>query len=364
MNNERSIDKILEKAIDMHVSDLHLTVNLKPIFRHDGVLKEIDEFPVSTPERLEQYVKDVLTQENREKYVTEKFMDSSLAHAGTRFRVHVYRQMGVDALALRLIPIEIPNFNDMNLPESVRSFTTLKNGLVLVTGITGSGKSTTLASIINEINQTQSKHIVTIEDPVEFVHRHNQCMINQREVGTDVNNFPDAVKAAMREDPDILLVGELRDLETISNAITMAESGHLVFGTLHTRSASESVDRIIDVFPPEQQEQIRMQLANSIGGVVSQSLLPKVGGGRIPCVEVMIPNDAIRNLIRKPTGPNAIVDQIQSSSRKLGSQTQIQALAKLYVGGLITQETAFGGLKDAEAEALIEMIRVARRDKR
>lgn len=361
MNNERSIDKILGKAIEMKASDIHLTLNLRPVFRHDGVLEQVDGFPVNTPESLEQFVKDVLTEENQMKYEKERFMDSSMAHNNTRFRVHVYRQMGVDALALRLIPMEIPDFDKIDLPESVRGFTKLKNGLVLVTGVTGSGKSTTLASLISEINKTQNKHIVTIEDPIEFVHKHAKSMVNQREVGSDVNNFPDAVKAAMREDPDILLVGEMRDLETISNAITMAESGHLVFGTLHTRSASESVDRIIDVFPPNQQEQIRMQLANSIGGIVSQSLLPKIGGGRVPCVEVMIPNDAIRHLIRKPNGPNAILDQIQGSSRKTGSQTVTQALAKLYVNGDITRETAFYGLKDAEAEALIEMIRVTRR---
>lgn len=361
VNTERSIDKILEKAIEMNVSDVHLTLNLRPVFRDDGELKQIDEFPVNTPESLARFAKEVLTEENFLKYEEERFMDSSMMHHKTRFRVHVYRQMSVDALALRLIPLEIPSFDQISLPESVRGLTKLKNGLVLVTGVTGSGKSTTLASLIHEINTTQSKHIVTIEDPIEFVHKHSKSMVNQREVGTDVHNFPDAVKAAMREDPDILLVGEMRDLETISNAITMAESGHLVFGTLHTRSASESVDRIIDVFPPNQQEQIRMQLANAIGGIVSQSLLPKIGGGRVPCVEVMIPNDAIRHLIRKPSGPNAIIDQIQGSSRKTGSQTVIQALALLYIGGSITKETAFYGLTDAEAEALIEMIRVTRR---
>lgn len=361
MTNSITVFDILEKAVELDVSDIHLTLNLHPVFRDDGVLTERTEYPVCTAELLKQFAEEVLTPKNQAIYKEEKFMDSSLAHAGTRFRVHVYRQMGVDALALRLIPVEIPLFDNIGMPEVVRRFTQLKDGLVLVTGITGSGKSTTLAALIGEINRTQNKHIVTIEDPIEFVHTHNKSMINQREVGADVNNFPDAVKAAMREDPDILLVGEMRDLETISNAITMAESGHLVFGTLHTRSASETVDRIVDVFPPSQQEQVRMQLSNSIGGIISQTLLPKIGGGRVASVEVMVPNDAIRHLIRKPSGPNAIIDQIQGTSKRTGSQTAIQSLARLFVDGKITKETAFYGLKDAEVEALIEMIRNMRR---
>lgn len=357
----RKIDKILDKAIKMGVSDIHLTDKLHPIFRLNGVLLEQTEFDMCNPEILSHYVKDILNEKHQQEYKNERFVDSSMSYGEMRFRVHVYRQQNTDAFALRLIPTEIPKFNDVNLPEVVRGFTKLKNGLVLVTGITGSGKSTTLAAMIGEINATQKKHIVTIEDPIEFVHEHKKSMINQREVGTDVNSFPDAVKAAMREDPDILLVGELRDLETISNAITMAESGHLVFGTLHTRSAAESVDRIVDVFPPNQQEQVRMQLANSIAGIVSQELLPRVRGGRIPSVEVMIPNDAIRHLIRNPGGPNAINDIIHSNSKKTGSQTRIQSLAKLYNQEEITKEVAFNGLKNDDAEALIEMIRIMRR---
>lgn len=355
-----NIEEILKIAVELDVSDVHLTEGLRPNVRMDGVLNELKQFPVCTPEMLHLYAKDILTENNYKEYKAEKYLDSSLEMHDTRFRVHVYRQMGMDALALRLIPKEIPAFEDINLPDVIKGFTKLNNGLILVTGITGSGKSTTLASLIGEINHTQKKHIVTIEDPIEFVHEHKLSMINQREVGSDVNNFPDAVKAAMREDPDVLLVGEMRDLETISNAITMAESGHLVFGTLHTRSASETVDRIIDVFPPGQQEQVRMQLSNSIAGIVSQTLLPSVKGGRIPSVEVMVPDDAIRNLIRKPSGPNAVLDNIRSNSRKNGGQTAIQSLAELYVKGLITQETAANGLTDAEAEDLKNTIRVIR----
>lgn len=361
LSKERLIDDILAKAIELDVSDIHLTEGLKPVFRIDGVLGEQEEFPVSTPDLLKQYKDELLNEEEEKAYREMKFMDTSHAYNDSRFRVHIYRQMEVDALALRLIPETIPAFDDMNLPEVIRGFANLNNGLVLVTGVTGSGKSTTLATLIDEINENQRKHIVTIEDPVEFVHQHKKSMINQREIGTDVNNFPEAVKAAMREDPDILLVGELRDLETMSNAITMAESGHLVFGTLHTRSVSETVDRIIDVFPANQQEQIRMQLSNSLGGIVSQSLLPKIGGGRIPSVEVMVPNDAIRHLIRNPSGPNAINDRIQATSRTLGAQTRIQSLAKLYVDGNITQETAFSGLSKEEEGELINMINVTKR---
>ena len=358
----RRIDEILDKAIAVGASDIHLTNGVPPVFRVDGVLIPQEEFPINTPELLKDYTKEVLVKERRwERHKSELSMDASLRYGEMRFRVHTFRQSGVDACVLRLIPTEIPQFEDIGMPEVVRRFAKVRNGLVLVTGVTGSGKSTTLAALIGEINKTQKKHIVTIEDPIEFVHQHNKCIINQREVGEDVHSFADAVGAAMREDPDILLVGEMRDLETISNAITMAESGHLVFGTLHTKSASESVDRIIDVFPPNQQEQIRMQLANSIAGIVSQDLLPRKSGGRIPSVEVMVPNDAIRHLIRNPGGPNAINDNIQSTSRKTGSQTRIQSLAKLYIAGEITREVAFNGLTNEDTETLIEMIRVQRR---
>lgn len=358
MNEERLVDAILDRAVELGASDIHLTNNLYPTFRIDGVLTQDDTFPKSTPELLERYTKEVLVEEHRwEQHIKELSMDSSLSHGEMRYRVHTFRQSGLDACVLRLIPTNIPDFKDIGMPEVVRSFATVRNGLVLVTGVTGSGKSTTLAALIGEINATQKKHIVTVEDPIEFKHDHKLSVINQREVGEDVHSFSDAVSAAMREDPDILLVGEMRDLETISNAITMAESGHLVFGTLHTKSASESVDRIVDVFPPEQQEQIRMQLANSIEGIVSQDLLPRVGGGRVPSVEVMVANDAIRNLIRNPAGPNAINDQIQQNNSTLGSQTRIQSLAKLLIDGLISRETAIEGLTEADVKELLKQVK-------
>lgn len=356
MKTEKKINRIFEDAIRLGASDIHLTNNIRPTLRIDGVLQPIEDLEVNNPDILRQYTKEITNDRQFETYLDEKSLDSSYQYEDTRFRVHIFRQRECDALVLRLIPTDIPAFEDMNLPNVIRKFTTIRNGLILVTGVTGSGKSTTLASLIGEINETQKKHIVTVEDPIEFVHEHKMSMINQREVGTDVDSFADAVKAAMREDPDILLVGELRDLDTISNAITMAETGHLVFGTLHTRSAPETIDRIIDVFPPNQQEQIRMQLANSIGGIVAQDLLPRKGGGRIPSCEIMIPTDAIRNLIRNPKGPNAFLQQIHSNNKDLGSQTRIQALTQLYLANEITQEDATYGLTESEIEQLQSMI--------
>lgn len=263
-------------------------------------------------------------------------------------------------MALRLIPEKIPSFDEMNLPAVLSSFASISNGLVLVTGVTGSGKSTTLAAIIDEINRNFGKHIITVEDPVEFVHEHKKSIINQREVGVDVGSFSDAVRAAMREDPDILLVGEMRDLDTVKNAITMAETGHLVFGTLHTRSVAETVGRIIDLFPPEQQDNVRLQLANSIQAIVSQQLLPKVGGGRAPLCEVMIATPAIQNLIRGNNAPSAIIDAMQASGKSTGAQTKPQAAANLYLKGLVRKEDALNVLGASDKELFESIVRTRR----
>ena len=334
------LSKVIEIALDRGASDIHLTRNIRPVLRIHGVLTEIEGFPLNTKETLRMHVKDLLSETDLLRYEQEKALDSSFQVNDSRFRSHIYRQAKSDALALRVIPTIIPSYDSLFLPESVKKFTELKNGLVLVVGTTGSGKSTTLASIIDDINTNQNKHIITIENPVEFLHQHKKSVVNQREVGVDVISFSDAVKDAMREDPDILLVGELRDLDTISNAITMAETGHLVFGTLHTRSVAETIDRIIDVFPPGQQEQIRLQLSNSIGGIVSQQLLPKRNGGRIPCCEIMFSNEAIKNMIRSKASPNSITDQIFTDSMKSGSQTKEQSVASLYRSGYITRQVA------------------------
>ena len=341
--------RILETAIKAEASDIHLTDKLVPAVRVDGVLRRLGGFPVNNPESLAGFVKTMLNENQIEILEELKEYDASLAYAGVRFRIHIYKQNKSDAIVLRLIPTKIPGFEEMNLPNVLKEFTKVKSGLVLITGPTGSGKSTTLAAIIDEINTNQAKNIITIEDPVEFIHQHKMSIVNQREIGSDVLSFDRAVRAAMREDPDILLVGEMRDLDTIKNAITMAETGHLVFGTLHTKSVPETVDRIIDVFPANQQDQIRIQLSNSIEGIVCQSLLPKVGGGRVPDLEIMIINDAIKSIIRENQSASAIVDSMSLSP---GAQTKIQSLAKLVATNKITLQTAEKQIKESDHEAL------------
>lgn len=328
---------ILEESIEKSASDIHLTKGLPPMLRIDGVLESIDQLGILEDSILKGIAGD-LVDEGR--YAKRKYLDTSFVYKDFRFRVHVYRQRGVDAITMRLIPSRIPAFDELNLPESIRKFTALKSGLVLITGKTGAGKTTTLASLINDINENQCKHIITIEDPIEFIHEHKKSMINQKEVGMDVHSFADAVRSAMREDPDILLVGEMRDLETIQNAITMAETGHLVFATLHTNNAAESVDRAIDVFPHGKQDQIRIQFANVIQGIVSQQLLPKTGGGRVPLCEVLIANGAIRALIKEKSPPSSINDQLQMNYKKNGSQGIYQGLINLYKNQLIDYPTA------------------------
>lgn len=353
---ETKLKEILDCAVNMGASDIHFTTKLKPSIRKDGVVQQLEQFEVNTPETVANFVKEIATKEQLEKYEREKELDTSMTFGNVRFRIHAFKQNNSDAIAFRIIPRDIPKFRDLSMPPVIRKFTTMKNGLVLITGITGSGKSTTLASMIDEINENYSKHIVTVEDPVEYIHNHKKSIVNQREIGTDVLSFDRAVRAAMREDPDVLLIGEMRDLETIQNAITMAETGHLVFGTLHTKSVAETIGRIIDIFPPEQQGQVRTQLASSIKGIVSQNLLPKIGGGRVPSCEVMVVNDAIRSLIRENSNPNAIVDQMQITSKTLGSQTLIQSLARLVIEKKITIETAKSSIEEKDINLLNQTI--------
>lgn len=361
---DNTLKDILDKAISINASDIHFTNKSHPVARVDGKLVRLTEFNENTPLRLTDIVRDLVDEDQFKKFREEKELDASITYGEVRFRIHLYTQSGSDAIALRVIPKEIPKFKDLGIPPVVRNFTTLQNGLVLITGTTGSGKSTTLASIIDEINDNYSKHIITIEDPIEYIHNHKKSIINQREIGTDVKDFYRAVRAAMREDPDVLLVGEMRDLDTIQNAITMAETGHLVFGTLHTKSVSETVSRIIDIFPPEQQAQVRTQLASSIKAVVSQRLLPKIGGGRVPSCEIMVVNDGIKALIRENSNPNAILDQVQMNARKLGSQTHMQSLAKLIVEKKISSETATEGMTNSEIDLLNSLVVSYSRDKR
>lgn len=332
--------EILDDAVEKKASDIHFTNGLHPTYRVNGELYLARAFCKMTVELIKEQIRHCVPNYVEAEYQSRKYIDCSLQYKDYRFRVHVYKQRGSEAIAIRLIPSIIPSLEELHLPEVIRKFTILKNGLVLVTGTTGSGKSTTLASIIDEINHTQKKHILTIEDPVEFIHNHRGCMISQREVGQDVPSFSEAIRSAMREDPDIILLGEMRDLDTIKQAVSVAETGHLVFATLHTKSVAESVDRIIDVFPANQQQQIRTQLANVLQGAICQTLLPKIGGGRVPACEVLIATKGIRSMIKEQRPPSAILDSIQSNYQKLGSQTMTQSVAYLYKNDLITYDQA------------------------
>ncbi len=330
--------QVIDTAISKKASDIHITNNLCPTIRVEGELVNLREIGVINKSMLKEIVTPLII--DKEKYDTYKYIDISYSHKEYRFRMHIYKQQGCDAISMRAIPTTIPRLKELNIPQSVEKFAHVKNGLVLVTGTTGSGKSTTLASLIDVINENQKKHIITAEDPIEFIHKHKQSMINQKEVGKDITSFAEAVRAAMREDPDILMIGEMRDLETIQNAITMAETGHLVFATLHTKSAAETVDRIIDVFPSEQQSQIRIQFASVLQGIISQHLVPMVGGGRIPICEILISNDAIRSLIKDKGPSNSIMDAMQMNHKLNGSQSLYQGIAALYKSELISYETA------------------------
>lgn len=335
-----NIFNILKEAREIGTSDLHITVNTKPVTRVKGSMVRMEQYPVLTPElsRLlcEQMMND--DQKRRIEEVGEVDFSCQLEGYG-RFRVNVYKQSGCYAAAIRLLAESIPSFEKLNLPQAVKKFTTLRKGLVLVTGPTGSGKSTTLAAMIDTINTYRSEHIITIEDPIEYVHNHKNCIINQREVGDDTKSFASSLRAALREDPDIILVGEMRDPETISAAITAAETGHLVFSTLHTIGASTTINRIIDSFPAGQQNQVRSQLSTVLEGVVTQRLVPKANGeGRCAALEIMFATDAIRNLIRDDK-THQITSSMQTSMSD-GMQTLDKHLADLANTGVISKQTA------------------------
>ncbi len=333
------IDELLHIVVDKNASDLHLCTESEPIIREDGALKKLN-FEKFTPSVLQRMMYEILSDENINKFETTLELDFSYAlPRRARFRVNLYRDRGACASAFRLIPNKIPTVSDLNLPKILEKFTEKPRGLVLVTGPTGSGKSTTLAAMINHINTTRSTHIITIEDPIEYLHTHKLCLINQRELGGDTKSFTNALRASLREDPDVILVGEMRDIETIALAITAAETGHLVFATLHTNNAAESMDRMIDVFPPGQQDQIRIQLANNIQAVISQQLMPRAGApGRVPAIEVMIASPAIRNLIRE-NKTHQIPSMIQTSAAH-GMIAMDQSLRDLYLRGYVTLEEA------------------------
>lgn len=334
------IDELLNIIVDRNASDLHICAHCEPVIRDDGALKRLN-FEKFSPQQTQRMMYEIVSDEQIQRFETTLELDFSYAlpRGRARFRVNMYRDKGAVAGAFRLISSRIPTVRELNLPPILDQLTERPRGLVLVTGPTGSGKSTSLAAMINHINTTKAVHIITIEDPIEYLHNHKLSIINQRELGSDTKSFSNALRASLREDPDVLLVGEMRDTETIHLAITAAETGHLVFATLHTNNAAESIDRIIDVFPPGQQEQVRIQLANNIVAICSQQLLPRASGpGRVPANEIMIATPAIRNLIRE-NKTHQIMSMIQTSGA-VGMMTMDQCLRDLYLKGHVTLEEA------------------------
>ena len=341
----QSLAELLELTVKEGASDLHLTVGISPIIKVNGKLVRL-EHEILRPEDTEAYAREIL-QDAYEKYDAIGEYDTSYSiHGKGRFRVNIYKQRNSTALAIRVISLDMPTIDSLGYPETLKDICNLKRGLVLVTGPTGSGKSTTLAALINEINSNRESHIITIEDPIEFLHKHNKSIVNQREIGKDTLSYERALKAALREDPDVILIGEMRDLETISTAITAAETGHLVFSTLHTIGAAKTIDRIVDVFPPHQQEQIKIQLASVLQTIISQQLVETVDGDRTAALEIMVATPAIKNLIREGK-THQIESSIQTGS-KYGMRTMDMELANLYREGIITQETAMNSAIDRE----------------
>jgi len=331
------IDELLHLTVEKGASDLHLAVGIPPMLRIDGKLTPTN-YTRLTALDSQRLVYDILTDEQIQKFEMTYELDCSYSIAKlSRFRVNLFKDKGTVASALRVIPTRIPTIGDLGLPKVLEDLTKKRRGLILVTGPTGSGKSTTLAAMINAINSERPEHIITIEDPIEYLHTHRRGIVNQRELGMDTKSFGNALKASLREDPDVILVGEMRDLETIGTAISCAETGHLVFATLHTNNAPQTVDRMVDVFPPEQQEQIRFMLSNNLEAVICQQLVPKAGTpGRVAALEIMIASAAIRNLIREAKA-HQLTSVIQTSAN-LGMQTMDQCLRDHYQKGLITYE--------------------------
>jgi twitching motility protein PilT len=335
-----TLSDLLKKMLEMSGSDLHITTNSPPQVRVHGHLTPLD-MPPLTPAETKQLAYSVLTDAQKHRFEESLELDFSFGLKGlARFRGNCFNQRGATGAVFRVIPFEIKSFNQLNLPAVVAKLCERPRGLVLVTGPTGSGKSTTLAAMIDKINTDRHDHIITIEDPIEFVHQNKNCLVNQREVHADTKSFTDALRAALREDPDVVLIGEMRDLETIEAALRIAETGHLTFGTLHTNSAASTINRVIDVFPSHQQSQIRAQLSLVLEGILCQALLPKPGGqGRCMAMEVLVPNAAVRNLIREDK-IHQVYSAMQAGQDKFGMQTFNQSLASLYFQKQITLEVA------------------------
>ena len=339
MNQNLRIEILLEEIVRKNASDLHLQVGLPPMMRLDGVLAPFPGYNPLNAEEVEHLVFAILDDDQQKILIKDKEIDFSFAFGDLgRFRVNAFHERGNLAASLRLIPNQIKSITELGMPPVIQSFADFPRGLVLVTGPTGSGKSTTLAALIDKINSEKAQHIITIEDPIEFTHKSKRSAIVQREVHYDTYSFSAALRSSLRQDPDVVLIGEMRDLETISAAITIAETGHLVFATLHTNSAAQSIDRMIDVFPPHQQPQVRSQLANILQGICAQRLVPAIGGGRVVAAEVMIANPAIRNIIRE--GKTHQLDTVIQTGADQGMQTMDRTLVKLVQSGVVTYDDA------------------------
>src|SRR5450830_974849 len=349
-----TLHQLLKTMVERGGSDLHITTNSPPQIRVDGKLVPLDMPPLAAPE-TKQLAYSVLTDAQKHRFEEDLELDLSFGIKGlARFRANIFNQRGAAAAVYRQIPYEILGFKELGLPTVVEEICNRPRGLVLVTGPTGSGKSTTLAAMIDKINRERHEHIITIEDPVEFLHQHKSCIVNQRELHADTHSFANSLRSALRQDPDVVLIGEMRDLETIESALRIAETGHLTFGTLHTNSAAQTINRIVDVFPAHQQGQIRTQLSLVIEGIVCQALLPRADGkGRVVSLEILVPNPAIRNLIRDDK-VHQIYSSMQTGQEKLGMQTMNQSLATPYSKRLITLDAAMNAssLKD-ELEQMI-----------
>jgi len=348
------IKKLLQSVVSHGASDLHLVSRTEPQIRLDGVLKAVN-LPALTGNDIEEMCYSLITEKQKQHFEEQGELDFALLLPNIgRFRANYYKTLGDMAAAFRIIPIDVPSLDDLGAPEVYKQLIKREKGLILVTGPTGSGKSTTLAAMLNEINQNEQKHIVTVEDPVEFIHQNKKCVFSHRGVGEDTKSFAVALKYAMRQDPDIILIGEMRDKETIEAALTAAETGHLVFGTLHTSSAPGTINRIIDVFTGDEQPQVRAMISTSLVAVIAQALLPKLGGGRVAASEILITNHAISNLIREDK-VHQIYSQMQLGQGDTGMQTQTQALVKFIKDGKISRDVAlqYANKPDEMAKAAI-----------
>lgn len=336
-----TLKQMLTEMLARKASDLHLRVGIRPHLRVDGTLLPIDA-PVVSPEEMETILNQILSEKQKERFLRRQELDLALSVAKMgRFRINIYRQRGTVAMALRAVNTLVPSFEELNLPEVIGKLADLRRGLVIITGTTGSGKSTTLASVIEHINATRSDNILTVEDPIEYVYRDNKSILSQREVGGDTESFSAALRHAFRQDPDTILIGEIRDLETMSIALTAADTGHYVLTTLHTMNAIETISRVISFFPPHQHQQVRLILAGTLQAVISQRLLPRSDGpGRVPAVEVLVNTAAVRECVIDPTKSSGIMDLIEGGGVQYGMQSFDQSIMKLYRQGLIDYEVA------------------------